>query len=46
MERDDGIWDERLADSMRELQKDRRQKPDSLRAQLKLVLEEVEKQVF
>jgi hypothetical protein len=44
--RDDGMWDGRLADSMRELQKDTWQKLDSLKAQLKLVLEEVEKQVF
>ena len=30
--RDDGIWDERLADSMRELQQDTWQKLDSLKA--------------
>ena len=40
--RDDGLWDERLADSMRELQKYTWQKLDSLKAQLKLVLEELE----
>ena len=41
--RDDGIWDDRLAVSMRELQKDTWQKLDTFKAQLKLVLEEVEK---
>ena len=44
--RDDDIWDDRLAVSMRELQKDTWQKLDTFKAQLKLVLEEVEKQVF
>jgi ABC-type hemin transport system ATPase subunit len=39
--RGDGRLDERLADSMRELQRDTWQKLDSLKAQLKLVLEEV-----
>ena len=40
--RDDGMWADRLAVSMRELQKDTWQKLDNLKAQLKLVLEEVE----
>ena len=44
--RDDGIWDGRLAVSVRELQKDTWQKLDTFKVQLKLVLEEVEKQVF
>ena len=44
--RTDGIWEDCLADSMRELQKDTLQKLDSLKAQLKLALEEVEKQAL
>ena len=40
--RTDGLWEDRLADSMRELQKDTLQNLDNLKAQLKLALEEVE----
>ena len=44
--RTNGLWEDRLADSMRELKKDTLQTLDSLKAQLKFALEDVEKQAL